>query len=76
MTPAEKAKELVNQYHHFDFRNHAPANYQMAKQCALICVDKIMEWIDKVEHITVLVDGKWIISSEYWESVKKEIEKL
>jgi hypothetical protein len=64
MTPKEKAKELIekftidlspfSEYGHWD-------EYQ-GKQCALICVDEIIEASDYLRI--------------YWEEVKQEIELL
>ncbi len=66
MTAKEKAKELVNKMvcnipQHYD-------EYQQAKDCALICVEEIIE----------SVTSDWVHdkNKEYWQEVKKEIEKL
>ena len=60
MTPKEKAKELVDRFRIGD-RNMK----SKAKQCALICVDEILEtYID--------LDPKL----NYWKEVKQEINKL
>lgn len=58
MTPKEKAKELVDKFSWIDCSSDA-------KQCALICVDEILEtYID--------LDPKL----NYWEEVKQEINKM
>ena len=47
MTPKEKAKELVDKYLNIHLM------YGMedeAKECALICVDEIIEELNSVEH--------------------------
>ena len=59
MTAKEKAKELVNRFRIED-RNMK----SKAIQCALICVDEILE-------TPLHVYGRG-----YWENVKQEIEKL
>ena len=61
MTPQEKATELVNK--HFDYVEAWSASNQLenAKQCALITVNEIIEYI---------------ILSEYWVEVETEIEKI
>ena len=68
MTPKEKAKELVDRFLGIKKINPnaitRPYNWQDAKQCALICVDEILN--------TILYD----IEIPYWQEVKQEIEKL
>jgi len=62
MTPKEKAKELVNKLN-LD-------NWDDAIDCALICVDEIMEFtIHKKSDLYY----KFEI---YWNEVKQEINKL
>lgn len=84
MTPREKAKELLENF----FQNGDKGlpkeathiNWNCAKQCALICVDEIInvcpyvskENCDTVEQIRA-VDSQFIT---YWLDVKNEIEKL
>ena len=69
-TPKEEAKELVDMFIPFqsdDYPN-SDENYN-AKKCALICVD----W-----HLKEFIDtyGDDLIDNiEYWEEVKREIEK-
>lgn len=67
MTPAEKAKELVEKFIEF-----ADGSHEWAKQCALICVDEVMD------SITAEADGLNIAFDKtlYWSEVKEEIEKL
>ncbi len=60
MTAKEKAKELVDKY--WDFHLLRLEDYE-AKQCALICVDEILE---------ECLD----IKESYWQEVKQEINKL
>jgi hypothetical protein len=61
MTPKEKADELFNKYDNY------PLTYEWKKQCALIAVDEILKitWVDK-----------FLITEDYWQEVKQEIEKL
>ena len=59
MTAKDKAKELVNK-----FLQIYDGRVPQAKQCALICVDEILE-------TPLHVYGRG-----YWENVKQEIEKL
>ena len=73
MTPKDKAEELVEKMY------LVPNSYgeclmetEEAKKCALIAVDEIID----------VLGGSGVYSfadikvSEYWEEVKKEIEKL
>ena len=67
MTAKEKAKELVQEYLNVEF---CLLTDNQAKQCALICVDKILE-----SHYKVLV-GVMPKTYDYWQEVKQEINKL
>lgn len=60
MTPKEKAEELVEKY---DETLTYLESKSKAKQCALIAVDEILSLL-------------WCADLEYWNKVKKEIEKL
>jgi len=65
MTPKEKAIELVTKYY-----GHFTAHMSIAKKCALIAVDEIIEaaeWYESDYHYKKV---------EYWREVKQEIEKL
>ena len=74
MTPKEKAEELVEKYMpHIagaDRYNTTLGIYNkdIAKQCALIAVDEIIESVND-EHVSD-------IFIEFWEDVKTEIENL
>ena len=65
MTPKEKAKELVDKMKLkvdvIDENNYTAENEYGAIQCALICVDEILEFHDRIDV-------------KYWKEVKKEIE--
>ena len=65
MTAKDKAKELVENFYKWvatpDDRN---IEFYKSKQCALICVDEVLE-------TPLHVYGRG-----YWENVKQEIEKL
>jgi hypothetical protein len=67
MEAKEKAKELVDK-----FSNVALLDSYEAKQCALIAVDEI------IENLVELSNGvfTFIHNVEYWQEVKREIEKL
>ena len=64
MTPKEKAEELLDKF-------NLPTGIMSVerKQCALVCVDEIIEsW-----NTDLYVDCG---ASLYWQEVKQEIEKL
>jgi|VirMetMinimDraft_7_1064189.scaffolds.fasta_scaffold27771_4 hypothetical protein len=62
MTPKEKAKELVER---FDLETIGVSLLiDERKQCALICVDEILE-----TYLSIL-------ARKYWQKVKKEIGKV
>lgn len=75
MKPKEKAKELFDKYclalktegDEFGYWT----NIIQAKQCALICVDEILE-IDCFDMSQKNFENQ----IQYWENVKKELEKL
>ena len=69
MTPKEKADRLLfkiyNAIKHTTSNQYSEKGWQIAKQCALIAVDEIIETtIDDWSH------------NEYWPEVKTELEKL
>ena len=77
MTPKEKAEELYNKYEQLgkDFTKGV-SMAEFAKECALIAVDEIFEFMKMDDEYTETVsnaNSKWV---DYWEEVKKEIEKL
>jgi len=64
MIAKEKALELVDRYCRTKLDNGIIGIYQpLAKQCALICVDEILEFHDRIDV-------------KYWNEVKQEINKL
>jgi hypothetical protein len=78
MTPKEKAKKMVEIYNQvsecgiWNTTNvFVTLNKELAKQCALIAVDEIIN--NSLEYMGCdLNDGEII----YWQEVKQEIEKL
>jgi hypothetical protein len=75
MTPKEKAEELViKMYQPLPASKEAEKGkenlyynqYNAAKQCALIAVDEILKTFDCTTPQSI----------EYWQEVKKEIQKL
>ena len=70
MTQKEKAVKLVDKFLPILFGVkplYKKSDYFKAKQCALIAVDEIFKitWVDK-----------FLIVEDYWQEVKKEIDKL
>lgn len=59
-TPKEKTLELVDKFLYCTIDNYG---FEYAKQCALVCVDELLE--------ECKIDKYW-----YWQEVKKEIKKL
>jgi hypothetical protein len=67
MTPKEKCDDLINQYKPLvQFKMGVDQSYvfKMAKKCALIAVDEILNYCSDV------------YDKEFMEEVKKEIENL
>lgn len=65
MTPKEKAEELFEKMYEYAIFDEA------AKQCALIAVDEILKAVNDPDETFLSKDG-----IDYWQEVKKEIEKL
>ena len=68
MTAKDKAKELVERFKYRTIRGteFEAMSISLAKQCALICVDEILD------AVTTIADKKF----DFYTEVKKEIEKL
>ena len=73
MTPKEKAAELINKYATYVVMWAGDINttHQNCKQCALIAVDEIINL-----NYNLLEYYGNLSSTEYWQEVKQEIEKL
>ena len=63
----EKAKELVNR-----FLQIYDGRVPQAKECALICLDVILENITE----EVMTYKPFMMNTDYWQEVKQEINKL
>lgn len=75
MTPKAKAKELFNKYLSINLSQVNDLvdgiRIALAKKCALIAVDEIMQ------VLSILPYGMQYLSEiDYWEEVKKNLEKL
>jgi hypothetical protein len=71
MTPKEKAQELVSKFKELPQEGTLMfyLAFELAKQCALIAVDEIMDCTKNGLGLTKF-------SKEYWQEVKQEIEKV
>jgi hypothetical protein len=79
MTPKEKAEDLVKKFFEFNHRfkwdsdsDEWTHDYYLAKECALIAVNEI---INANPHSNPLNTDVYS-TMEWWQEVKKEIEKL
>jgi len=68
MTPKEKANELFDKYN-YELSNHIfNGTFDIAKECALIAVDELQEFITKYDN--------HMKDYMFWQEVKQELEKL
>lgn len=72
-TPKEKADELVLRYLRIDNNTKEWFNLHIAKQCALIAVDEIIQ-IDVLINEDIYVEKPSYL--QYWQEVKEEILNL
>jgi len=63
MTPKEKADQLIRKFT-LDFT----MDFQLTKQASIVSVNEIIEFMSPMVHDKQAYD--------YWDEVKKEIEKL
>ncbi len=75
MIPKEKAHELVDNFrlNVLDYEGSGLNSFK-AKQCALIAVDEAEKSEYNVLAKFLLIDVNF--TTEYWQEVKQEIEKL
>ena len=69
MTAKEKAKKLVDMFLN---EQNDTEEISQAKQCALICVDEILKNIPE----EVMSYKPFMMNTDYWQEVKKEINKI
>ena len=69
MTPKEKAFELIDKYSLLVPIEFGGMDKNLAKQCALIAVDEILN--SRKKHLV-----QSIKFYEYWTEVKRELERL
>jgi hypothetical protein len=80
-TPKEKAKELFNHYHNLIQDIGGDLGHEilvsiLAKNCALIAVDEIIDSHYKIKNFLFNEIGYLITNPEYWQEVKEEINNL
>ena len=76
MTAKDKAQELVTTYRYALSLPNAPlAQHKdnVAKQCALIAIDEVMNNTKKILNV---LDTNSMYNNWFWEEVKEEINKL
>jgi predicted RNase H-like nuclease (RuvC/YqgF family) len=76
MNPKEKADELVKKMYKAHSNSASLITLYFAKQCALIAVDEIFEFMKMDDEYTETLsnaNSKWV---GYWQEVKQEIEKI
>lgn len=76
MKPEQKAKELITKMHLFSSGDSGKDDLTKAnaKQCALICADEVMKRVPYLRHENPTIYR--LDTVDYWEEVKKEINKL
>mgnify|MGYP003668973399 CR=1 FL=1 len=73
MKAKEKAKELVDRFLNIEGADDCGNSYSyVAIQCALICVDEILQTIPE----EVMSYKPFMMNTDYWSEVKQEINKL
>jgi hypothetical protein len=72
MTPKEKAQKLVNEFYRIIPLDKMTIDYNLAKNCALIAVDEILD----LKHIVILRRNMHEMELDFWDEVKQEIEAL
>jgi hypothetical protein len=70
MAPKEKAIQLI---YSFEALVDRYDEYELAKQCALIAADELIEHLQPASDFGGEIN---IYTVEYWQKVKQEIEKL
>jgi hypothetical protein len=79
MNAKEEAKDLIGKYAFHTLRDFSDENFEETRQCALVAVDKILDFITyNVVPYTYDKDSmKAVISNkQHYIKVKQEIEKL
>jgi len=72
MTPKQKAEKLVNEFYRIIPLDKMTIDFNLAKQCALIAVDELLEATKKYDYTL----SSNPIYNQYWLNVKSQIELL
>lgn len=83
MTPKEKAEELIDKFYNAQIEclnkvgitELEEVEQRIAKQCALIAVDKIIS-LGLLSNSPIKHNAIADVHKEYWQEVKTEIENL
>jgi hypothetical protein len=75
MTPKEKARELLNMFAKNLWETHPQLKELVAKQCALICVDEVIEVLPKRTFLNHEMAWDENPNFTFWNEVKAELEK-
>jgi hypothetical protein len=81
MTAKEKAEELIDRFIDEsvviddDIQYYHPKPFSLARQCALIAVDEMIESYE-FDVISDMTNKRYIDKLNYLDEVKQEIEKL
>jgi hypothetical protein len=80
MTAKEKSEELYKMFQkhamYWDCYNDEALEEDHAKQCAIICVEEILN-ANPIVPLEYMLESEALDKArEYWQSVKTEIEKL
>lgn len=80
MTAKEKAKELLDKYYNTECIEETDDAYMcehLAKKCAIVCVDEIIEYVKEWDVDLNLEFNNYDKPHQtYWEQVKVEINGL
>ena len=76
MTPKEKAKELYDKFYMAIPSDEMGLSDEAAKQCALIAVDEVMEFMEADDFDSDTCYWANHSQMKYWVEVKQEIENL
>jgi hypothetical protein len=67
MTPQEKADELIRKYYRNSDLIAEDLIWTQAKECALIAVDEILDFLSKSQY-------NYVNTITHWQEIKQEIE--
>ena len=79
MNAKDKAIELVEKFSAVEsLKDYEGMDFQLAKECATICVDKIIEYqpFKDLGFTYNSIDSRLDASKDFWNEVKKQIELL